>query len=164
MRHRCLLPLLARRWDGREFHPILLSVIVAALFLHGGPAAAQAPVRIWSAVVLATNEENPAGAPDQLATIEGKLKSVFGYNQFELVGQHIELMDQPSERWLIPSKVFCLRVNSKHGGSNYQLKLQLFQRTKMLTEFDAKVSLQSPLVIRGPLCGKGQLLFVLMVQ
>jgi len=113
---------------------------------------------------MATNEEKPASVPLELAAIEDKLKSMFGYNQFALVGQHIESMDQPSERWLVPSDVFCLRVNSKRGGKNYQLKLQLFQRTKMLTEFDANVTCQSPLVIRGPLCGKGQLLFVLMVQ
>lgn len=139
-------------------------VVTAALVLLAGRAAAQSPDRIWSAVVLATNEATPANVPGELATIEDKLKSVFGYNQFEMVGQHVELMGQPSERWLVPSKVFCLRVNSKRGGKNYQLKLQLFQRTKMLTEFEAKVTSQSPLVIRGPLCGRGQLLFVLMVQ
>ena len=125
---------------------------------------AQSPDRMWSAVVFAANKEKPAAPPGELTKIEDALKTVFGYNQFTLIGQHLELMDHQSERWLIPSKIFCIRVNSKRGGANYQLKLQLFQRTKMLTEFDAKVTRQSPLVIRGPLCEKGQLIFVLMVQ
>jgi len=129
------------------------------------PASAPAPDAIWSGIVMATNVETPTAPAAELAAIEDKLKSVFGYNHYELVGQHVELMDEPNERWLIPNKVFCLRVNCKHGsGKTYLLKLQLFQRTKMLTEFDAKVTAQSPLVIRGPQCKKGQLLFVLMVQ
>jgi len=129
------------------------------------PAAASAPDKIWSGVVLATNAESPAAPVEELVLIDEKLKTIFGYNQFELVGRHVELMDDPSERWLIPSKIFCLRVATKRGGGKtYLLKLQLFQRTKMLAEFDAKVTAQSPLVIRGPLCGKGQLLFVLMVR
>lgn len=139
--------------------------ILAFRALAGQPAA---PVRhdtIWSGVVLATNVENPASPDAELLPIEEKLKSVFGYNQFELVGRHIELMDDPSERWLVPSKVFCLRVLSRHTtGKTYLLKLQLYQRTKMLAQFDANFTSQSPLVIRGPLCGKGQLLFVLLMK
>ena len=133
--------------------------------LAGQPAPAHASDAIWSGVVLATNVEKPAAPASELAPIQDKLKSIFGYNQFEMVGRHVELMDEPCERWLIPSNIFCLRVNSKIGkDKTYLLKLQLFQRTKMLTEFDAKVTAQSPLVIRGPLCKNGQLLFVLMVQ
>jgi hypothetical protein len=144
---------------------LTFAILATVLMVLAGPAAAQSPRMIWSGVVFATNVETPAPPPDELIPFLEKLKSVFGYNQFEVVGRHIELMDQPVERWLVPSKIFCLRVNSKQAGANgYVLKLQLFQRTKMLTEFEAKVTTQSPLVIRGPLCGNGQLLFVLMLQ
>jgi len=147
---------------------LLFAVLMMTLrVMSGQPAPSPVPARdaIWSGVVLATNIETPTAPNEELAPIEEKLKSVFGYNHYELIGSHLELMDEPNERWLIPSKVFCLRANSKHGkGKTYLLNLQLFQRTKMLAEFDAKVTAQSPLVIRGPLCGKGQLLFVLRVQ
>ena len=148
--------------------PIFFTLAVCLMAfraLAGPPAPARAAESIWSGVVLATNVENPAAPAEELAPIQDKLKSIFGYNQFELVGRHVELMDEPCERWLIPSNIFCLRVISKLGkDKTYRLNLQLFQRTKMLAEFDAKVTAQSPLVIRGPLCKNGQLLFVLMVR
>ena len=127
-----------------------------AIWLAAFPVLADAPApvpdAIWSGVVLATNAEAPSAPAGELAPIEDKLKSIFGYNQFELVGKHIECIDEPCERWLVPSRIFCLRVLTKRGhGKTYLLNLQLFQRTKMLAQFEAKVTPQSPLVIRGPL-------------
>ena len=143
----------------------IFAVFATALVIQAGPAMAQPVGMIWSGVVFATNAETPASPAVELVPFLEKLKSVFGYNQFEIVGRHVEPMDQPVERWLVPSKIFCLRVNSRRAAARgYLLKLQLYQRTKMLTEFEAQITSKNPLVIRGPLCGNGQLLFVLMVQ
>jgi len=120
---------------------------------------------IWSGVILATKVSESKPAPRELASIEAQLKTIFGYNHFELLGEHLEQIDEPDERWLIPNTVICLRVRAWHvSGKSYRLKLELFQRTKMLAAFDAKVDASCPLVIRGPLNGKGQLLFILRVQ
>lgn len=120
---------------------------------------------VWSALVLATNEEKPLPPPGELASFQTKLKNIFGYNQFEIIGQHTELMDAPDERWLIPSKNFCLSVKSKQKADTcYLSHLELFQQEKMLASFDLNLGHQCPLFIRGPLYGNGQLIIVLVVK
>lgn len=142
-------------------------LLAAALFaLAAGPRTARAAgPSIWSALVCATNEEHPKEAPPELRKFESKLKNVFGYNQFELVGQHTERMDDPAERWLIPSKDFSLHVTSQTAaGNGYVLKLEMFQEARPLAKFEARLGPQSPLFIRGPLYGRGQLIIVLLVK
>ena len=49
-------------------------------------------------------------------------------------------------------------------GSGYQLNLQLVQEQKILLETEANLSKSSPLVIRGPLVGDGQLVLLLVIE
>jgi hypothetical protein len=101
----------------------------------------------------------------ELNPLEGTLKNLFGYNQFKVIGQSRKSLVTGSEDWLASSKYFSLRVDSK--GSNeagYVLTLKLFQEKNLLLETDAKLSKASPLVIKGPQVGDGQLLLVLVVQ
>ena len=174
-RHRSRCPLLggARLPDARNVVPthvvptLIALLIVTFCGLTQSAVAVPSPAldSIWSGVVLATKAPEAAPPPKALATIDKQLKTIFGYNHFELLGEHLEQIDEPDERWLIPNKVICLRVMAKHdGGKTYRLKLQLFQRTKILASFDAKVDASCPLVIRGPLNGTGQLLFILRVE
>jgi hypothetical protein len=70
-----------------------------------------------------------------------------------------------SEDWLASSKYFSLHVDSKgvtEGG--YLLNLKLFQEKNLLLETETKLSKASPLVIKGPQVGDGQLLLLLVVQ
>ena len=46
----------------------------------------------------------------------------------------------------------------------YVLNLKLFQEQKLLLETKARLSKASPLIIRGPQVGDGQLVIVLIVQ
>jgi len=118
------------------------------------------PSRIWSGLVLATNPAHPAQVPDRLRKYAEKLKNIFGYNQFELVGESSEKMDDPSERWLIPSKDFWLSVKSHtQPGGGYEVVL--FQNRRRLAEFETHLNPKSPLFIRGPLYAGGQLVIVL---
>lgn len=120
---------------------------------------------VWSALVLATNEEQPEATPPELQKFKQKLENVFGYNQFELIGQHTEIMDDPRERWFIPSKNFSLRAAAKAAPKGaYTMKLELFEDQRMLTRFDAHCGPQSPLFIRGPLYAGGQLIIILLVK
>ena len=120
---------------------------------------------VYSALVFATNEESAAPTTPELMPLVPRLKSIFGYNRFELVGSHTEVMDNPDEHWLVPSKSFSLSIKSKREkNSSYVLNLQMFHETKMLASFDAKLGRESPILIRGPLCGKGQLVIVLIVR
>ena len=103
--------------------------------------------------------------PAELQKFATKLGKVFGYNQFELIGQHAELMDDPRERWLIPSQNFCLRVEAKNAvRTGYLLKMELFEDQQMLTHFEANLTAQSPLFIRGPLYAGGQLIIIMMIK
>jgi len=132
----------------------------------GGMAPAQAASRtVWSGLVIANNVENPEPIPLELNPLEGTLKSLFGYNQFKVIGQSRKPLVSGSEDWLASSKYFSLHVDSK-GSNNagYVLTLKLFQEKNLLLETDAKLSKASPLVIKGPQVGDGQLLLVLVVQ
>jgi hypothetical protein len=147
----------------------LLSLLALALFcwLSCTTRAAEpspTPSRIWSGLVLATNNAHPAQPPERLRTVAGKLKNIFGYNQFEIIGEYSEKMDDPNESWLIPSKDFYLSVKGHTvPGQNYPMKIVLFQNRRRLAELEAHVSAESPLFIRGPLYAHGQLVIVLRV-
>jgi len=135
--------------------------------LYAGPDEGEAKASIWSGLVLATNEAHPAEIPSELKQYSSQLKNIFGYNQYELMGQHVELMDSPTEHWLVPSKDFSLHVESKKAtnpGFHYRLKLDLYQEKKLLAGLEARLCGQNLLFIRGPFYGKGQLIIVLVVK
>jgi hypothetical protein len=64
------------------------------------------------------------------------------------------------------SKYFSLHVDSKEGNdkTGYRLDLKLYQEKSLLLETEAKLSKASPLIIRGPQVGDGQLILLLVVQ
>ena len=143
--------------------PLLLGLIVALIL--GDPASAGAAQMVWSGLVIANNVAQPAEIPPELNRIEGTLKSWFGYNQFKVIGQSRKTLVTGSEDWLASSKYFSLLVDSKgETETGYRLNLKLFQEKSVLLETEAKLSKASPLVIKGPQVGDGQLLLVLVVQ
>lgn len=150
-----LLPLLAL---------FLLWLSCTGLARAGEPSPPPPTPRIWSGLILATNDVHPSEAPARLRKFADKLKNIFGYNQFELIGEYSEKMGDPDERWLIPSKDFYLSVKSHTGaGGHYPMKIVLFQNRRRLAEFETRLSPESPLFIRGPLYARGQLVIVLHV-
>ena len=133
------------------------------------PSPAAAADKIWSALVVATNAASPKDAPAELREFAPRLKRIFGYNQFELVGNATATIDDRTENWLVPSQSFWLGVKarravSKEARGGYLLNLQLFQDKRPLVDTEAKLAPGSPLFIRGPQYGKGQLIIVLQVQ
>lgn len=120
---------------------------------------------VWTGLVYATNEKQPAPNPKQLAGFGQKLENIFGYNQLQLLSEHREAMNDQTEHWLLPGRKFCLSVHSKNAPDRgYLLKLKLFQDKRLLVKTEAKLERQSPIFFRGPLCGKGQLIIVLLVE
>ncbi len=109
------------------------------------------PTAVWSGVVLATNNPHPSEAPPRLRKFADKLKNVFGYNQFELVGEYASKLDYSAVHWLEPSKDFSLSVNPHNDPARHNsTRIVLFQNHRQLAEFDAHLSGGSPLFIRGP--------------
>jgi hypothetical protein len=143
-----------------------LAVVTSVLVLTMTAArASQAAETVWSGLVMAENVTQPQPVPSELTPIEGLLKRFFGYNQFQVIGQSQKTLKTGQEDWLATSKFFGLHVDARgetQGG--YGLNLKLYKEKELLLETEAKLSKRSPLVIKGPQVGGGQLLLVLVVQ
>jgi hypothetical protein len=137
---------------------------VVALVLSATPGLKGAET-VWSGLVIAENVAEPQPIPAELTRIEGSLKKFFGYNQFQVIGQSQKTLRTGQEDWLATSKFFGLHVDARgESEANYVLNLKLYKEKELLLETDAKLSKRSPLVIKGPQVGSGQLLLVLVVQ
>ena len=137
---------------------------VVALILSATPGLKGAET-VWSGLVIAENVAEPQPIPAELTRIEGSLKRFFGYNQFQVIGQSQKTLKTGQEDWLATSKFFGLHVDARgESEANYVLNLKLYKEKELLLETDAKLSKRSPLVIKGPQVGSGQLLLVLVVQ
>ena len=126
-------------------------------------ASAQGDV-LYGALILATKSDHPHPPPEELRTQADNLKTVFGYDEFRLLGQKKKAVPKGSEDWLVPSRRFFLRVDTKNpvpGG--YLLGLELKRENSVLVHADVKLSRDQPLFIRGPFVGQGQLIILLMV-
>lgn len=188
---------------------LLLGVGVALLPMVLSPSSARgADESIWAGLIYATNEESPSRPPRSLAPVARKLRKIFGYNQFTLLGEQQRPLRAAaeSEAWLIAGKPFALSVQTKEvrslssarsGNSegsttpappaprtapgfgampnsapylapaplmSYRLKLVLYQGDKYIVQTDVDLDRSSPVFIRGPLFGKGQLILMLQVN
>lgn len=137
-----------------------------ALSLFLSVVSGSAAETVWSGLVMANNVSEPTPIPAELKGVEGTLKQLFGYNQFQVIGQSRQTLKTGEEDWLASSKYFSLHVDSKaeKGATSYLLNLQLFREEKLLLETEAKLSKRSPLVIKGPQVGDGQLVLLLVVE
>ncbi len=125
--------------------------------------------KIWSAVILATSVDKPKEVPTELKEFAPRLKKIFGYNQFEMEGSATEEIDELTENWLLPSPVFPLSVTArpalaKEARGGYLLNMKVFQGKQHLVDTEVKLAPGSPLFIRGPLYGKGQIIIALQVR
>ncbi len=137
---------------------------VAALILGATPGLKGAET-VWSGLVIAENVGQPQPIPPELTRIERSLKKFFGYNQFKVIGQSQKTLKTGQEDWLATSKFFGLHVDARgETEAGYVLDLKLYKEKELLLETDAKLNKRSPLVIKGPQVGSGQLLLVLVVQ
>jgi hypothetical protein len=142
----------------------LTTLLALALFL-GLSAKAGAAENVWSGLVVATNDARPQQPPAEIRRFSDTLRRTFGYNQFSLIGQSRKTLNSGEENWLARSKHFSLHVDARGATKEgYRLKLTLFQDRHVLLETDATLKKSSPLVIKGPQIGAGQLLLLLVIQ
>lgn len=142
--------------------PLLLA---GFLILAISIASANAAHVVWSGLVIAENVPQPTAIPPELTKLEQTLKDLFGYNQFELIGQSNKTLKTGQEDWLANSKYFRLQADARgENDAGYKLNLKLYKENDVLLETDADLSRSSPLVIKGPQVGSGQLLLVLVVK
>jgi hypothetical protein len=142
-----------------------LVLVIAVVVLMRVAPASQAAETVWSGLVMAENVAEPQPIPPELTRIEGILKRFFGYNQFQVIGQSQKVLRTGQEDWLATSKFFGLHVDARgESQGGYVLNLKLYKEKEVLLETEAKLSKHSPLVIKGPQVGGGQLLLVLTVR
>src|SRR5438132_7837961 len=143
-----------------------LAFLISFVSLIAGAASVlQGAETVWSGLVMAENVAQPQPIPPQLTRIEDLLKKFFGYNQFQVIGQSQKTLKTGQEDWLATSKFFGLHVDARgESEGGYVLNLKLYKEKELLLETDAKLSKRSPLIIKGPQVGSGQLLLVLIVQ
>ena len=141
------------------------SILAAVFVLTISATQMRAAETIWSGLVIADNIAQPAPVAAELRPIEHKLKQLFGYSQFQIIGQSTRTLTSGQEDWLAWSKYFTLQVDARgQSGAGYVLDLKLWKQRELLLETQAKLSKRSPLVIKGPQVGSGQLLLVLLVE
>ncbi len=142
--------------------PLLIAAVVV---LAAGVVSADAAHAVWSGLVIAENVPQPTAIPPELTKFEQTLKDLFGYNQFEVIGQSDKTLKTGEEDWLAVSKYFSLQCDARgENDAGYSLNLKLYKEKDVLLETDANLSRSSPLVIKGPQVGSGQLLLVLVVK
>jgi hypothetical protein len=153
-------PLLS--FAGFRVVPSALLLLLCVLF---SATSAQAEERIWSGIVLASRQEMPKAPPAELQRFAARIERFFGYNQVELIGSAIKTVDEQSERLLVPTPHFSLNVRTYRapGEKLYNLQLSLAHDKRPIVETKAKLTSESPLVIRGPMHASGQLLIILQV-
>jgi hypothetical protein len=144
----------------------LLLLSLALGLMLGAAVTGRASQTVWSGLVIANNVAQPEETPKELKRLEETLKELFGYNQFMVIGQSKNSLVTGAEDWAASSKYFSLHVDSKEGNdkTGYRLDLKLYQEKSLLLETEAKLSKASPLIIKGPLVGDGQLILLLVVQ
>src|ERR1051325_1997027 len=146
-------------------HRSLAAVIPLFMMMVSVAPASRAAETVWSGLVIAENVSQPQPIPSELTRIEELLKKFFGYNQFQVIGQSKKTLKTGQEDWLATSKFFGLHVDARGETENgYVLSLKLYKEKELLLETETKLSKRSPLVIKGPQVGGGQLLLVLVVQ
>jgi hypothetical protein len=142
---------------------LLLGISLALLVSLPSANAAQT---VWSGLVIANNAAKPDPPSPELTYLEETLKDWFGYNQYKVIGQSRKVLVTGSEDWLAQSKYFSLHIDSREGNdkSGYTVNLKLFQERNLLLEWEAKLSKDRPLIVKGPQVGDGQLILLLVVQ
>jgi len=143
---------------------LALLTTLAAL-ITGAATTALGAETVWSGLIIAENAAQPQPIPPELTRIERPLKHLFGYNQFQVIGQSRKTLRTGQEDWLATSKFFALHVDAQgESEAGYVLNLKLYKEKELLLETDAKLSKRSPLIVKGPQVGGGQLLLILIVQ
>lgn len=165
----------------RWFLPLLLGLLVG----FAGPSVAQEKAGAAAATGAASDAlvegylffaVNDAAAPAQeekvsaeaavLTALEGRLKKVFGYSNYHLIGRHSQKVFKEYESWVVPSKDLCLKIDSRgpaaEGGVN--IHLQLWQDTKVLVKSDSVLRADKPIFLGGPNWRTGRLIFVVRLK
>ena len=122
-----------------------LPLLVACLALGLSPARARATETVWSGLVIAENVAEPVAIPQELTPIEETLKRLFGYNQFQIIGQSSKTLKSGQEDWLASSKYFALHVDAQgQTAAGYIVNLKLYKEKELLARNGHEIKQAQP--------------------
>lgn len=135
------------------------------LILAVGALSARAEDKIWSALVLGTNEKAPKPVPSELSPYAAGLKAVFGANTFYLLGTKTKKLREGVTEWILPSREVFLKLRClDRAAAAYTVQIELYVKKRLVVTSKVSLARGAPLFIRGPAWGRGRLLFVLEVR
>lgn len=141
---------------------VLLGV-ACALLAHSGELRAQD--RIWSALVLATNENPEKPVPEILKPFAAEMRQIFGYNSFYVLGEKRQKVKEGDSEWILPSKEVFLHLTALNKDvATYEMSLDLYASKKLTLTSRVRLARGAPLYIRGPQWGNGQMIYILEIQ
>lgn len=139
--------------------------LIAACVFFGFPTGAMAADRVWTALVLATNETPAKETPESLEPFADSLREVFGYNSFYVLGEKSKRLCKDTDEWIVPSSDFFLHlVCREQDTASYIVEIDLYAKKKWVVNSTVRLARGAPLFIRGPLWGSGQLIYILEVR
>lgn len=163
---------------------LLFSTLMAGCLLAGLPLAAQQQPptsvtgisadkaakdgSVWGALVYASNGDTKGEKQEspEFPDLQKRLAKAFPYKNYEVLGQHNQVVFREYESWVVPSRDVFLKLDSKGtnatGGLN--LHLQFWQGQQVLVKTDTMLLPDSPLFIGGPKWRDGQIIFVLLLK
>src|SRR5207249_9453328 len=116
-----------------------LLIVFIALILSAVPTLRSAET-VWSGLVIAENVAQPQPIPPELTRVERPLKQLFGYNQFQVIGQSRKTLQTGQEDWLATSKFFGLHVDARgETEAGYLLNLKLYKYKEKMLETNNKL-------------------------
>lgn len=145
----------------------------AAAGATAAPVAAASDAQVEGYLFFAAND---AAAPAQeekitadaavVAPLEERLKKVFHFSHYHLIGRHTQKVFKEYESWVVPSKDLCLKIDSRGPaeGGGVNVHLQLWQDTKVLVKSDSVLRQDKPIFLGGPNWRKGRLIFVVRLK
>src|SRR5260370_41914761 len=82
------------------------------LAMSAGAIAVHAAQVVWRGLVIAENVSDPSPIPSELSSLEQTLKELFGYNQFQIIGQSQTTLNTAEDHCLSSRKYFALHVDA----------------------------------------------------
>jgi hypothetical protein len=87
---------------------------IAIFFVAISVADAALPEQtVWSGLIIASNSPPTEPTAAEITQIEATLRKLFGYSQFQLIGEARKTLKTGEEDWLASSKYFSLQVDSR---------------------------------------------------
>lgn len=136
-------------------------------------ANAASDAQVQGLLFFASNDPNAPAQEEKvtvdaamLTPLDGRLKKVFPFSNFHLIGKHTQKVFKEYESWVVPSKDLCLKIDSRGPaeGGGVNVHLQLWQDTKVLVKSDSVIRPGQPIFLGGPKWRGGRLIFVVMLK